>query len=152
MDYGLSNPPEVIVWQLGDDSLTFFFPDKDKVYTSDVSSARGTLDCYDLSKAVYLYDPDCAKQEPSRTCLKTIVTSSPNRKHYHMFRKCGVNAFYMPQWEFQAVARHIKGKSGYNMKELLSPEQVKERCYRFGGIIRYVIPTNPAHYWDTKFL
>ena len=151
----LSNPPEIIVRQLGSDSLTFFFPNRDKVYTSEFSSARGILKRLDSSKAVYLYDPDGVQQEPLRTCLKTIVTCSPDRKTYHMFRKCGVSTYYMPQWEvdeLQAVARHIKGESGDDMNDLLSPEQVKERYYRFGGIIRYVIPTNPAYLRDIKAL
>uniref|UniRef100_A0A1X7SY62 Uncharacterized protein n=1 Tax=Amphimedon queenslandica TaxID=400682 RepID=A0A1X7SY62_AMPQE len=151
----LSNPPTVIARQLGNDSLTFFFPDKDKVYTSEISFDTRILKRLDSRKAVYLYDPYSVKQEPLITHLKTVVTCSPNRKHYHEFRKRGVSTLYMPQWELdelQAVACHIKGESGDDMKDLLSPEQVEERYYRYGGIIRYVIPSDPASLEDTELL
>ena len=85
----VSNPPSVIVRQLGNQSLTFFFPDSNKVYlsSSNVSHAKGILYCLDSNKDLYLYDPDVVKAEPESTRFRTIMTCSPDQRQYHETEK-----------------------------------------------------------------
>ena len=54
----------------------------------------------------------------------------------------------MPVWkldELQLVAAHIRENTNEKfLKEALTPEQVRDRYFRFGGIFRYVIPANES--------
>lgn len=133
-------PPKVIVRQVGDSKLFFYFPLHDKVYRT---SSNFYLDDLNPNSALYLFEPDTSYVEP-RTCrLQTITTCSPDRRRYKEFCKHGGISRYMPCWnldELQTVGAYVAAHCDESLKDFYAPEAIEERYDRFGGIFRYVIP------------
>ena len=95
---------------------------------------------------MYLFEPLSSKIEPIYNDheIWTIATCSPDAARYKEFCKNGACKYYMPCWtlaELETVGNHIV-KGNHAPKEFMSPQAIEERYKRFGGIIRYVIPTS----------
>ena len=100
----------------------------------------------DPDSALYLFELLSSKIEPrySGHQIWTIATCSPDAVQYKEFCKNGALKYYVPYWTFtelKAVGNHIV-KGNHALKEFMSPQAIEERYKRFGGIIRYVIPSS----------
>ena len=148
--------PKLIVRQLGERRLVFIFPQYCKVfYTRSVNIGYDFLiDDIQPDAALLLIEPEASLKEPIPTGIQTILTCSPDRRRYHEFQKKGAAKYIMPVWkldELQLVAAHIRGNTSDKFLERASTsEGIEERYRRFGGIIRYVIPSNEQALEDAK--
>ena len=83
--------------------------------------------------------------EPKIVGVQTILTCSPDRRHYKEFVKLAATKLYMPVWNLEevlSVGAHIHcHTSDKFQQDALKPDKIEERFYRFRGILRYVIPT-----------
>ena len=137
-------PYKVIIRQEGQD-LAFYFPQTCQVFET-ISISQGTkfLSMINPDVALYLVEPLASLEEPRLTGIKTVITSSPDRRRYKEFNKRGGTLFYMPVWELDeliSVGAHIQAHTTDDwLKEELNPEKIEARYYQFGGIFRWVIP------------
>ena len=138
---GNNSSPKVIIRQSGMEEMTFYFPQIDKAYSTNV--VRSCVDDFKPDKALYLFEPSTSLVEPYITDVQTTITTSPDKRRYHQFYKHEAEKYYMPCWnlpELQLVGCHIAEQCDPEMKDLFEPEKIKERFNEFGGIFRYVIP------------
>jgi len=71
-----------------------------------------------------------------------ITTCSPNARRYKEFVKNGADKFYMPVWtleELQVAGEYIRSECP---SIDFSSKAIEDRYKRFGGIFRYVLPSN----------
>lgn len=77
--------------------------------------------------------------------IQTILTCSPDGRHYHEFQKKGAAKYTMPVWkldELQLVAAHIRSNTSDEFLESgLTFARTEKQYSRFGGIICYAIPS-----------
>ena len=110
------------------------------------------------SLSLYFYEPRSALAEPHVSCLRipTVAFCSPDERRYKEFCKTGGFEVYMPCWELNellAVGTYIRRNDKSlpdEHKELLSDENIRGRCKRFGGIFRHVIPVHAQHVAQCK--
>jgi hypothetical protein len=81
-------------------------------------------------KAVYLFDPDENDSHPLESNVFTIVTSSPQEKHYKALKKLRASRYYFPCWSLE----ELQAAKPSSMDSL----QVEELFLKWGGIPRYV--------------
>jgi hypothetical protein len=144
------NCPKVIIRQVGENNMYFYFPQDDKAFSSSPMS----LDIFETDSALYLFEPGGSLFEPPDTEIKTVATCSPDARRYKEFCKRGGVKYYMPGWsldELQMVGAYIASHCNRNrgdftpdaIKEAdLTPDAIEERFNRFGGIFRHVIPSS----------
>jgi len=143
-------PPKVIVRQVGDSKLFFYFPLCNKVYRT---SSNFYLDDLNPDSALYLVEPGTSYVEPCTSMIQTITTSSPDRRRYKEFFKRGGVLRYMPCWnldELQTVGAYVAARCDESLKDFYAPEAIEERYDRFGGIFRYVIPEKKSDVEQAK--
>ena len=139
-----NEPIKVIVCQEGLEVYDVHFPKQERVFRSYCH--------FTLLKILESLDPDTALYSHSSKIepiyfghqIQTIATCSPDAVQYKEFCKNGACRYYMPCWtlaELKAVGNHIV-KGNHALKEIMSPQAIEERYKRFGGIIRYVIPSS----------
>jgi hypothetical protein len=90
-------------------------------------------------KAVYLFDPDENDSHPLESNVFTIVTSSPQEKHYKALKKLGAGRYYFPCWSLE----ELQAAKPSSMDSL----QVEELFLKWGGIPRYVFG-NVQHIYE----
>lgn len=74
-------PPKVVVCQVGDSDLFFYFPLCGKVYHT---SSNFNLNDLNPDSALYLVEPDASYVEPRTSLIQTITTCSPDRRRYRV--------------------------------------------------------------------
>jgi len=129
-------PPKVIVRQVGDSKLFFYFPLCDKVYRT---SSNFDLDDLNPDSALYLVEPGTSYVEPCTSMIQTITTCSPDRRRYKEFFKRGGVLRYMPCWnldELQTVGAYVATHCDKSLEGFYIPQKVEQWCDQFGGIIR----------------
>ena len=137
----------VIVRQVGDQRIDFLFPQHLKVCTGSWTDLRNVFREFNPHEAFYLYEPESSLLEPIQSDLQTVITCSPDRRRYHEFNKRGAARFYMPVWklsELQSVGKYVccHLDSSNELIPELAPNKIEQRYKRFGGIFRYVLPSN----------
>ena len=142
--------PKLIVRQVGESEVQFIFPPDPEsgvvsFYTGKVQEGITTLRrSLQHDKVLFLVEPLNTLMEPDIVGVKTILTCSPDQRHYKEFVKLAAEKLYMPVWtleELQLVGAHIRRHTTDDfVKNTLEEKQIKERFYRFGGIFRYVLP------------
>ena len=136
--------------------MVFIFPQYCKAFhTRFVNEGCDLLeDDIQRDTALLLIEPEDSLKEPRLTGIQTILTCSPDTKRYKEFQKKGAAKYVMPVWkldELQLVAAHIcRNTSDEFLKKALMSEGIEERYNRFGGIIRYVIPSSEGALGDAK--
>lgn len=145
-----TEPPKVIARQVGDSSIFLYFPHCDKVYVANSQNQgllRRLLSNLKPSSALYLFAPGRLCCEPFYLNIQTIISCSPDQRHYKEFEKRGALPRCMPCWtldELQLVGAHVASRCDDQLKDFYSPEEIENRYNRFGGIIQYVIPANKS--------
>ena len=140
--------PKLIVRQIARKELVFIFPHYSKAfYTTSVDLFYSLFLRYFQRDAVLiLVEPKDSLTEPEVTGIQTILTCSPDRRHYKEFEKVGAAKVFMPVWtldELQLVGAHIRcHASDEYQQKALTPEGIADRYNHFGGIIRHVIPVS----------
>ena len=147
-----------IVRQLGDLKLQFIFPPDPEsstspnnsvvAFTTILGNVQGGISslntCFQQDKVLLLVEPMEMLMEPKIVGIQTILTCSPDRKHYKEFVKLAARKLYMPVWtldELQLAGAHIRyHTSDEFLKNALEMKEIEKRFYRFGGILRHVIP------------
>jgi hypothetical protein len=121
---------DIILNREKDNGRIYVFTKRSCYMTRDIGKLDGLL-----STSSTWYLTDTLNSCPGDVIkAKTIVVSSPARKHYKDFLKYGETAplHYMPIWTLDELlaARHI-----YNLSE----KEVESHYYKIGGIARYVL-------------
>ena len=121
---------EVIIRQLGERTLTFYFPQHCKAFQISKLHGQFFLDMIKPDTALYLVEPLTSLKEPEPTGMKTIITCPPDRRRYHKFLKRGAVKYYMPVWscdELLSVGAHVRAHIvDKQLKELLAPEKIEK--------------------------
>ena len=137
-------PPLVIVRQLGEQRMTFYFPKSLCAYVTSFLEGMKLLLQLKPSVSLYLFEPGNSLIEPVMCGVQTILTFSSNQTRYHKLSRDSGIKYYMPCWtlpELQLVAAHVAQKDS-TLDVEMTPDAVSKRFNRFGGIFRYVIPTS----------
>jgi len=97
----------------------------------------------DNPNTIYLFDPAGNKtaREPRQVKAFTVVTASPNNAHYQQFIKRVENRLYMPCWSEDEIVEI----SNYRPPHI-KIEEVMQRYYKYGGIIRHIFAKNDEVY------
>ena len=138
--YGSTDPPEVVIRQVGQSVMQLWDIKKGQVMAC-VDSTYLFLSCFDPKKSFYLYEPGKSKTGPHFEGLEipTMCSVSPDERRYHEFQKDGAEMLYMPTWtlpELQAVRKFVFDRSPEQMP--LNEKDISKRFDEFGGIFRHV--------------
>jgi len=144
---------KLIIRQVGTRKVDFYFPRPEKGKPTAFTSLHSNLSSLELvshldpETSVYLFEPGNSVIEPEYDVnydIRLFSTCSPNEVRYKEFCKNGAMKVYMPCWtlkELKSVGSHI-AEGNSDLKDLMHPQAIEKRYKRFGGIIRYVIPTS----------
>ena len=94
---GRTDPPEVVIRQIGLSHMEIFFLRARKAHTVPVSFS--VLRCFDPSKTVYFFEPGKTRtEEPmwDSTKMSIFATCSPDVSRYKEFCKNGATKLFMP--------------------------------------------------------
>jgi hypothetical protein len=148
--YGSTDPPSIVVRQMGARNMTIFDIANRKAVV--VQGCPGdVLECFNPQTSLYLMEPESSVLEPHYAGLEipTLTTVSPMLSRYKEFCKNGGIKLFMPTYELEellAIAEYLLGCSAVpgDLVEEYTPEQVTKRFHQFGGIYRHVLPASKA--------
>ena len=151
----MSDPSfSAVVCQSGTD-VTFFDLRGNKAYICKNLQCSMLLHSMKVEKALYLMEPALTDLEPVVSRISTIITVSPDVKHFKEFQKC-VSAvkLYMPIWtldELLTVGEDIHAHSVHaHIKQLFTRNEIAKRFKRFGGTFRHVLPSEEGLLMDNE--
>lgn len=89
----------------------------------------------DDANSIYLFDPAGKDpREPRQVSAFTVVTASPDPRHYQQFNKrIGNKKYYMPCWTRDEITSILSCFPNLNQNT------VESRVVKYGGIPRYVL-------------
>ena len=110
--WGSTEPPEVVIQQVGDDRMFIYFIKAQRVYR--IGSNRNVFDCFDPKTTLYLHEPEASRSEPmwGRVYCSIRSTVPPDTIRYKQFIKNGGVKLYMPlptKSDSLSMGEHLRG-------------------------------------------
>lgn len=135
----LQDNKTVLFESVSKNTLWLFKDGKVEMTKPDEATKRSEL--YDAVKsdqdAWYLFDPGEIAKEPIEIAPFTIVSASPNPKHYKKLEKLTANKYYVPCWSWEELEKHLP-HAAKTIAPGLTVDEAKQNFDIFGGIPRYV--------------
>jgi len=144
---GQTAPPEVIVYQIGNDRLIVLFV---KLQLAHAIAKRDVdvLSSFDPKTTLYIFDPgyDVCTPLKCELATPTLLLVSPNEIRYKEFVKHSGVKVFMPCFtdtELFAIGKHMREQPDFpnNLISLYTDDALQQRYHDFGGIIRHVCPS-----------
>jgi hypothetical protein len=152
--FGSTDPPDVVVRQICGFHLEIYQQSSDQVHEI-IPDSRVIFRYLDKEKSLYLMEPEVTKREPYPTEIPTLITVSPDTSRYKEFAKNGGVAYYMPcytQDELVAIGKYLRENNRVpeGMENKYQEDAIKKRFYKYGGIIRHVLPQDQYQLDETE--
>ena len=145
---GCTAPPSVVVREVAEKFEIYDIKNR-TAYTLIGDSDIELLRCFDPEKTIYLHEPGDTKKGPRylNLDLPTLSTVSPDTSRYKEFVKNKGKELYMPTYscaELLSAGEYLLQNCSMSneLKAIYSSEQIRNRYHEFGGIVRYVLPSN----------
>ena len=122
--------PVVLIFHQGENKVTFFDLQQSRAFVTNSMWCLHILDYLKTEKVVYMMEPDSSIREPYTLDIKTLISSSPDKRRFKEFVKRGASMLYMPVWkleELQTVGADVYARTAPEERNiLLTQEEIKE--------------------------
>ena len=152
---GRTDPPEVVIRQVGVSHMEIFFIKARVVHKVHIASL--ILDCFDPATTLYFFEPASSKEEPmwESTRMSILATCSPEISRYKEFCKNGADKLYMPLFtedELLTIGQHMREQPDFpvELSELYSDDAIRRSFSEYSEIIRYVLPYSQVYHSRIK--